>query len=350
MNKRIIWWSGIFGKKIPPIEYFCYPLSSGIISILGQYFKTFKFMKKITKRMKPMRNIRKKHHLTSKHQDLPVSTLYQKIVDDLSNGKKVYLYGHSFGGLIVNRICEVLMKEAKRDGTSINLNNLYVSTFGSIYISELLDGINIKQYMIINDVALKQNQLVEPDYVSTSRSTSRSKTTSKSRSKKTRSKSRSKKTRSKFEMNGGLDKEKLEWTEKTFNSDVIKCLKGQDDLYELKQMGMNLENFNNFKYHQDDNSKIIWLKTKQNEDKQNYEKFLTKKGILIGSSEEWKVHNMYIPIMYLLIIYTTNNIEDIEYLLPKENLNRIKETFKVYNKKFKQELCNFTETDDGERI
>jgi len=81
-----------------------------------------------------------------------VNRIKNEILKDLSNNNKVLVFGHSFGGLLLNKIAEKL-----NSNNNFNKNNLKIATFGSIYISNYNDvsNINIINYMGLNDVALR---------------------------------------------------------------------------------------------------------------------------------------------------------------------------------------------------
>jgi hypothetical protein len=107
------------------------------------------------------------------------------LVKHICYRNKVFLFGHSFGGLIVNRICEEITKllkdktymeekfEKKKlekygtQYTTINYKNLFfnfqesliAASFGSIYIPtrESLGLINLFNYMTIEDIAIRCN-------------------------------------------------------------------------------------------------------------------------------------------------------------------------------------------------
>ena len=89
------------------------------------------------------------------------------IIELISNGNEVFLFGFSLGGLFVNRICEeiqnYIINKEKTDEKKGFLNNykkkLIVATFGSIYLvdKDSLGSINIINYMYINDVAIRMN-------------------------------------------------------------------------------------------------------------------------------------------------------------------------------------------------
>ena len=82
----------------------------------------------------------------------------------LSKGHIVKLFGHGYGGAIVTKA--ISMKQTKFSMCHFghisrhHLKNLYVSTFGS-YI--LTNDPNIKQYMIVGDINIKNyTRLIEP--------------------------------------------------------------------------------------------------------------------------------------------------------------------------------------------
>ena len=299
--------------EISHYRTFCYGTTSAIINIISQFSGTG---------LTPMRGMRKKQHKRRGDQE-DNKTLYEIIFDDLQEGRKVCLYGHSFGGLIVNRLCEKLVERIK--DLEI-LGNLYVATFGSIYISDKLDGINIKQYMFVNDVALKQNRLIEPDYNSRTRSkskTSNSRTRSKSKTTNSRTRSKSK-TRSRVASiihNSGISKMMKPFTRKSTKNKFI----WKPVIQKGALIPDSVPIYNNLKYSAETRtkSKIIWLKynaeglklilsNKALDPNEEYKKLFGKKGVLIGSGEEWKLHNLYFPLMMMLIVFETNDIADIK--------------------------------------
>jgi len=70
--------------------------------------------------------------------------------------KKIFLFGHSFGGAIINRVAEELNKSLDDS----YLEKIQFATFGSIYISKAIPRINIFNYMAIGDVASKCNGII----------------------------------------------------------------------------------------------------------------------------------------------------------------------------------------------
>jgi hypothetical protein len=97
----------------------------------------------------------------------------QYVTSIIENSKiynKIFVFGFSFGGAIINKVAEklnsrlyggVLYSEAERQAIS---NKIYMAAFGSIYIPR--DGglvsqinINIINYMAVGDVACKLNKM-----------------------------------------------------------------------------------------------------------------------------------------------------------------------------------------------
>jgi len=70
---------------------------------------------------------------------------------------KVIVYGHSYGGAIVNRIAEELNE---KDTNGIHLSKIFMAAFGSIYITTP-SRVNLLNYVFIGDVALKLNHLAD---------------------------------------------------------------------------------------------------------------------------------------------------------------------------------------------
>lgn len=91
------------------------------------------------------------------------SDLLLKTGDDFIY-KNVVVFGHSYGGAIVNSIAEAFNKMI--GGSDENLDEIFkrlsMATFGSIYIpnDSSIDKINILNYISISDVAIKCNQIV----------------------------------------------------------------------------------------------------------------------------------------------------------------------------------------------
>jgi hypothetical protein len=127
-------------SNVPPenIKYKCHKSSSGIKCILKTYFKSM-----------PLRESRFVYNL--------VDEITADILDETKN--HVFVFGFSFGGLITNRVAEILNTNYKNHPD--NYNKLSMVGFGSIYIPsyESLEHINIINYLSNSDVAMKCNKI-----------------------------------------------------------------------------------------------------------------------------------------------------------------------------------------------
>jgi hypothetical protein len=96
-------------------------------------------------------------------------SIIRTIARQLYVNNTVLLYGFSVGGLVVQRICEILNVCVKNDKLSElilglilekdNLKTFKVATFGSIYIAPLsrVKNINLVNYMMVDDVVTRTN-------------------------------------------------------------------------------------------------------------------------------------------------------------------------------------------------
>ena len=206
--------------------------------------------------------------VVSRHFDrMPLSTkpsgyrftVLKQIVDDIINNKKVYVYGHSFGGAIVNQIAEELQKLLN----DTQQQNLFMATYGSIYISpkELVLNINIKNYIHLGDVSVKQNKrnITEP-------------------------------TLQVFNENSKIiDRDKTDCP--TPNS-TWNCI--------------------GIKYMNDITQNIIWICYIHNTSHRYVYDPSNSRGILIGNKQEWLIHNSYFIVLNILLIKNnTNDINDL---------------------------------------
>uniref|UniRef100_A0A6C0I3V9 Protein kinase domain-containing protein n=1 Tax=viral metagenome TaxID=1070528 RepID=A0A6C0I3V9_9ZZZZ len=102
-----------------------------------------------------------------------VNDLYAELQGKINEGIKILLFGHSFGGAIVNRVAMLFNNDAKKLEQKkwkdfANKTGFYyqlqMATFGSIYIAPAtsVDYMNIMNYMAIGDVAIKLNKMTEP--------------------------------------------------------------------------------------------------------------------------------------------------------------------------------------------
>jgi hypothetical protein len=114
--------------------------------------KHFGTIAKTSCAFKPLRGEKDKQFL----YDI-VNQILQKSAE---NKDGVYVYGFSFGGMIVNRIVEILVKELETSGiraqnTNVDklLKNIHFATFGSIYITKDFGKIDIINYISVGDVA-----------------------------------------------------------------------------------------------------------------------------------------------------------------------------------------------------
>ena len=81
--------------------------------------------------------------------------MLQKIIDQIlekaNENDNIYVYGWSFGGMIVNRVVEILVKSYSED---IRLKKIYFTTVGSIYITKKdIGSIDLINYISVGDVA-----------------------------------------------------------------------------------------------------------------------------------------------------------------------------------------------------
>jgi hypothetical protein len=97
-------------------------------------------------------------------------SIVRRIAQLIEKRQNVLLYGFSVGGLVIQRICELLNICSYNDelsklilGVDIDIENLEkffkAATFGSIYISpiEKVDHVSLKNYMLVDDVATRTN-------------------------------------------------------------------------------------------------------------------------------------------------------------------------------------------------
>jgi hypothetical protein len=91
-----------------------------------------------------------------------VLSFTNSIIENVDKYKKIFVFGHSFGGAIVNRVAEELHKNASLlEG---NKSKITMATFGSIYLPKDLglvsqSSINIINYLAVGDVASICNRI-----------------------------------------------------------------------------------------------------------------------------------------------------------------------------------------------
>jgi hypothetical protein len=83
-----------------------------------------------------------------------INKFKDSIINNVKDYDKILVYGHSFGGAIVNRVAEELNKEKDKSF----YDKIYMAAFGSIYIPQAMskqEGINIINYLARGDVVRK---------------------------------------------------------------------------------------------------------------------------------------------------------------------------------------------------
>jgi hypothetical protein len=136
-------------------------------------FTTQSILTRVTNIGSPLDDPKKQLQIELGRNGEPVSFII-KIIQQLCDGKEIYLYGHSYGGLIVNRICEEIQlcitdEQYAMEYYELTKNEIKVlkkkykklqaATFGSIYIpkKQKMVNINIINYMYIGDLSIRSN-------------------------------------------------------------------------------------------------------------------------------------------------------------------------------------------------
>jgi hypothetical protein len=87
--------------------------------------------------------------LNSSENKRMLQGIIDQILEMASKADKICVYGWSFGGMIVNRVVEMLIKSYPE-----GIKNIYFTTVGSIYITKKdIGSINLINYISIGDVA-----------------------------------------------------------------------------------------------------------------------------------------------------------------------------------------------------
>ena len=130
-------WSNIQEENI---KYKCHKTSSALKCIVKTYFNSM-----------PLK------------ESNFVNNLVDEITADISNTayKNVLVFGHSFGGAIVNRVAEIFNTNYSQTRSTVNYNKLSMVACGSIYIPDYnnIENINIINYLSNSDVAMKCNKI-----------------------------------------------------------------------------------------------------------------------------------------------------------------------------------------------
>ena len=89
-----------------------------------------------------------------------ITGLFGKVCEKLRDHIVVVL-GYSYGGSVVSRIAELFTREFKYNGRANQIPDLYMGTFGSIYIPESsrTAAVNLIHHLFDNDVALYCNNM-----------------------------------------------------------------------------------------------------------------------------------------------------------------------------------------------
>lgn len=89
--------------------------------------------------------------LNSTENKIMLEKIINQILEQADKNDEIYVYGWSFGGMIINRIVEILVKLYSQD---TRLNKIHFSTVGSIYITKKdIGSIDLINYIAIGDVA-----------------------------------------------------------------------------------------------------------------------------------------------------------------------------------------------------
>jgi len=91
-----------------------------------------------------------------------VLSFTNSIIENVDKYEKIFVFGHSFGGAIVNRVAEELHKNISL--SEGNKSKIIMATFGSIYLPKDLglvsqSSINIINYLAVGDVASICNRI-----------------------------------------------------------------------------------------------------------------------------------------------------------------------------------------------
>ena len=89
-----------------------------------------------------------------------IEDLYDIVTHALKDNYYVLLTGHSYGGSVVSRICELLNRDTQFR-TFEKIPNISAATFGSIYIPEKsrVSRVELMHYIISGDIVAKCNKL-----------------------------------------------------------------------------------------------------------------------------------------------------------------------------------------------
>jgi len=88
-----------------------------------------------------------------------VNNMVKEILKDISDGNTVHVFGISFGGAMCARAAEEL------NTMDFDKSKLYIHTFGSIYVPPpaKVNTLNISHYLYMGDVSTKCSRIIEPN-------------------------------------------------------------------------------------------------------------------------------------------------------------------------------------------
>jgi hypothetical protein len=197
--------------------------------------------------------------------------LVNNILQDLKQGKRVYVNGHSFGGAIANNLA-VKMQEILRDSGADNTlknnitKNFKINAFGSIFVApfEKTKDIPITNYLAVGDVAQKLNNMTEPMPNEFGNMQSIN------------------------DVNAYLD--------------VLRITRGNELKKTINLISQGAINFNKLMVYfkrkeKEQQSSVVWIDHYMNANERLIDRFIREKGDepsgTFGNKLEWGIHNLY---------------------------------------------------------
>jgi hypothetical protein len=208
-------------------------------------------------------------------QPLKDDSLFDSLIDKLTESAKerdIYVYSTSFGGMIINRVAEILTKRYNDEPDKVKQDKLYIlilkmhfSTFGSIYIGpEIASWIDIINYIAIGDVANTCTRNIEH----------------------------------KQAVNVGDIEDK--YTELLYNRNRSKLAYKKRYIKERDKFSPKIVDICLYKKNKKDDTFVP-----------NCDKRISRIPIL-RANHEWKVHNAYFPLIFSMMRKPTTHIESLD--------------------------------------